>query len=63
MVVFGLELDNLHVKTKGVFMAIPKIMKEIKKRVFDTDSTITIGEEAQTLSLLNEEDNLEEEEN
>lgn len=43
-------------------MAMPKIMKEIKKRVFDTDSTITIGEEAQTLSLLNEEDNLEEEE-
>ena len=44
-------------------MAIPKIMKEIKKRVFDTDSTITIGEETQTSSLLNEEDNLEEEEN
>ena len=58
MDVSGLELDNLG----GLFMSLPKIVEELKKRIFDTDSGIIIEDtNATNLSGFEIEENPDEE--
>ena len=54
----GLELDNLG----GFLMPLPKIVEELKKRIFDTDSGIIIEDtNATNLSGFEIEENPDEE--